>query len=375
MGVITDFLAETTSIDVARPITALDRRVLRELKALGDFDAPAGFEGRHGYAILKIVSAIVLDAPPMTGFPPGLLPKPEDRPTLSPDTLKTIACSIGVTEDNSQVEADLLVSMGFIDAIACAPIKISRDPIEAAADNVLAAVTTASLPPEFEEDILFRWKFEGNTLEEGGAAMIEENPPMVYLDGHVGAQAIESDKNANKMVSSLVDIVPAGDFSINLWCKQPGITGSGKYFIRALETLSFRRFEIVAFDNQFQFIIGGENGPGGPDATKFVSSGSCCSAAGDYHLVQVYQDIGAGKIAIRVRNGTSVGQDTGWITANTSILIKQNVSSATRPLLIGGTVSGNVQQFSVIDEITIYDKRLPDSVFDDLWNGGAGVVF
>ena len=355
MGVITDFLAETTIIDILRPITALDRRVLQEINSLGDFDAPTGFEGRNGYAILKVVGAIILDAPPPTGFPPGLLPKPEDRPILSPDTLKTIACSIAVTEDNSQIEADLLASMGLIELTPNQALQISPG------------------TPEYVKDILYRWKFEDNTLEEGDATMIEENGPMVYTDGHVGARALESNEPANRLVSADFDIIPAGSFSINMWCLigAPDGGSSNRYFIRSFETTNIARFEIKYISGQFQFFITTDI----PN-TKTVFAGTCCQTNGQWYLVQAYLDIVENKIAIRVRDGTSPGPDSGWQTTDSAgTRLKQVPSGLARPLVLGARDTNLVEKGVTLDEITIYDKRLPDSVFEELWNDSNGVVF
>lgn len=112
MGIFSDFL-------VARPAqTITDRRTRRELVDFAnnnDADAPSGFSGRTGWAILKAIGATYLDNPPEFGIAPGYLPVTLDRATLplSNEALAVIANQIAIDEDNPRIEDDLRIHLGL----------------------------------------------------------------------------------------------------------------------------------------------------------------------------------------------------------------------------------------------------------------------
>ncbi len=112
MGIFSDFLVSRPSRSVA------ERRVRLEIQRFidaGDSDAPAGFEGRVGWAILKAVGATNIDAPPLVGDNPGFLSQTIDNSIvpLRDDTLSAIANQIAIDEGNPDIEHDLRIHLGL----------------------------------------------------------------------------------------------------------------------------------------------------------------------------------------------------------------------------------------------------------------------
>ena len=110
MGIFQDFLD-------SRPMTIQSERIARrELKALqqaGDAEAPSGFNGRTGWAILKILGLTNLTQPPLIRELLGYLPQDIDyqRSLISPDTVKVIINQIAIDDLNIDLEQDILIHL------------------------------------------------------------------------------------------------------------------------------------------------------------------------------------------------------------------------------------------------------------------------
>lgn len=125
MGIFADFIN-------SRPMRIQEERLARrELEALrdqGDTDAPGGFAGRTGWAILKVLTLTDLAAPPTQGDLIGFLPQDIDyqRALISPDTARVIANQIAIDDGNRELEEELHVHLSLCeskpgDTTTCAP--------------------------------------------------------------------------------------------------------------------------------------------------------------------------------------------------------------------------------------------------------------
>lgn len=110
MGIFADFIN-------SRPMTIESERIARrELEALrdqGDSEAPGGFTGRTGWAILKVLALTDLAAPPTMGDLIGYVPQDIDyqRAMISPDTARVVANQIAIDDGNKGLEQELIVHL------------------------------------------------------------------------------------------------------------------------------------------------------------------------------------------------------------------------------------------------------------------------
>lgn len=110
MGIFADFLN-------SRPMTIETERIARrEMEALrdkGDADAPGGFTGRTGWAILKVLTLTDLTEPPAQGDLLGFAPQDIDyqRALISPDTAAIIANQVAIDDGNRGLEQDILIHL------------------------------------------------------------------------------------------------------------------------------------------------------------------------------------------------------------------------------------------------------------------------
>ena len=92
------------------------RRELIALRDQGDPDAPSGFTGRTGWAILKALGMTNLTAPPPQGQLMGYSPQTlrYDELPVSPDTARILANQIAIDDNFKELEDQLIVHLDLL---------------------------------------------------------------------------------------------------------------------------------------------------------------------------------------------------------------------------------------------------------------------